>query len=252
MTDGSSELRARIVHAAAQLLSQGGREAVSTRAVSAAAGVQAPAIYRQFGDMRDLLHAAAREVLAGYVREKARRPLAKDPVEELRRGWDLHVAFGLANPAAYQLLYATADRSEAPEAREGEALLTALVTRVAEAGRLRVTVPLAVKMIHAAGCGVTLALIGAPSEARDPRLSSVMREAVLDATLAEEAIAKVEGAERIAARAVGLRAVLKDAVVLSPGERQLMEEWLDRMAEGHRDGEGNKAATTAREKRRVR
>jgi hypothetical protein len=34
------------VQAAARLLAEGGREAVSTRAVAAAAGVQAPTIYR--------------------------------------------------------------------------------------------------------------------------------------------------------------------------------------------------------------
>ncbi len=44
--------RDRILQAAARLLAEGGREAVSTRAVSSAAGVQAPTIYRQFGDMQ--------------------------------------------------------------------------------------------------------------------------------------------------------------------------------------------------------
>src|SRR5688572_30149327 len=108
MAERTTDVRERIVCAAAELLTRGGREAVSTRAVSAEAGVQAPAIYRQFGDMQALLHAAAREVLARYVRQKAAREPADDPLEDLRRGWDLHVAFGLANPAAYALLYANA------------------------------------------------------------------------------------------------------------------------------------------------
>src|SRR4051794_36006940 len=51
--------RDRILQAAARLLAEGGREAVSTRAVSRAAGVQAPTIYRQFGDMQGLLDAVA-------------------------------------------------------------------------------------------------------------------------------------------------------------------------------------------------
>jgi len=55
-TDGGQ----RIVRAAAELLTKGGLDAVSTRAVSAAAGVQPPAIYRRFGDMQGLLDAAAR------------------------------------------------------------------------------------------------------------------------------------------------------------------------------------------------
>ncbi len=55
-----------MVRAAADLLKSGGIDAVSTRAVAAAAGVQPPAIYRQFGDKDGLLDATARFVLGGY------------------------------------------------------------------------------------------------------------------------------------------------------------------------------------------
>jgi len=52
--DQKPDARARIVRAATELLATGGRNAVTTRAVSAAAGVQAPTIYRHFGDMQSL------------------------------------------------------------------------------------------------------------------------------------------------------------------------------------------------------
>src|SRR6185436_1264125 len=45
MTERATDQRTRIVRAAADLLVRGGQAAVSTRAVSAAAGVQAPALY---------------------------------------------------------------------------------------------------------------------------------------------------------------------------------------------------------------
>jgi AcrR family transcriptional regulator len=57
------------VSAGVQLLATGGRNAVTTRAVSATAGVQPPTIYRQFGDMQGLLGVVARETLAVHVRE---------------------------------------------------------------------------------------------------------------------------------------------------------------------------------------
>jgi len=94
--DSRADARARISRAATELLASGGRNAVTTRAVSAAAGVQPPTIYRHFGDMQGLFDAAARDTLAAYAQEKATRPLTDDPVEDLRRGWDLHIAFGLA------------------------------------------------------------------------------------------------------------------------------------------------------------
>ena len=68
---GALETRQRIVEAAARLLEEGGREAVSTRAVSAAAGVQAPTIYRIFGDKRGLLDAVASHGLAAYLKGAA-------------------------------------------------------------------------------------------------------------------------------------------------------------------------------------
>lgn len=249
MTDPHSGVRERIVQAAARLLTEGGREAVSTRAVSAAAGVQAPTIYRQFEDMQALLLAAARAVLSVYVRDKARAARPADPVKALREGWDLHVAFGLANPAAYALLNAEPAASEGAEAEEGRAHLTLLVTRVAEAGRLRVSVPLAVTMIHAAGCGVTLTLIATAPEARDPRLSRATRDAVLSAILIERQARTTDSGGRLAARAVGMRALLGDAKdVLSSAETQLMGEWLDRIAAGPSDSV-RKPAVKRRRKR---
>src|ERR1039457_6104597 len=98
--------RERIVAAAAAgLLTEGGREAVSTRAVSAAAGVQAPAIYRLFGDKQGLLDAVATHGFAAYLNDKTDVKASDDPVEDLRAGWDLHIGFGLANPALYSLMY---------------------------------------------------------------------------------------------------------------------------------------------------
>jgi AcrR family transcriptional regulator len=248
----ADEVRARIVAAAARLLAAGGRDAATSRAVSAAAGVQAPTLYRHFGDMQGLLDAVAHEILAGYFLEKVTRARAGDPIDDLRRGWDLHVAFGLAHPEVYALVYggraaaAEAPRSR-PAAREGEAHLQSLVTRAATAGRLRVSVPHAVRLIAAAGNGATLALLAAPPTARDLRLSHDLREAVLAAVTiapandgvpddASEARSAARPAERVVARAVALRAVLADAAldgrpeVLSPAERHLLGDWLDRIA----------------------
>lgn len=225
--------RERIVRATAKLLAEGGREAVSTRAVAAAAGVQAPTIYRQFGDMRGLLDAVASHGFSAYLRDKTEREPAEDPVEDLRRGWDLHVEFGLANPALYTLMYGNPRAGTRPAAAlEAEDILRGLVQRVAEAGRLRVSVEGAAGMIHAAGVGIVLSLIAAEPEDRDPELSEATREAILAAVTTEETVgAEPAGRDRVANRAVALKAVLPDAGgELTPGERTLLSEWLDRLA----------------------
>src|SRR6185503_2018158 len=96
----------RILRAAADLLQTGGIEAVSTRAVAAAAGVQPPTIYRQFGDKDGLLDAVASFILEQYIEKKRLlMGIADDPVFALRGLWDLHVEFGLNQPACYVLTY---------------------------------------------------------------------------------------------------------------------------------------------------
>jgi AcrR family transcriptional regulator len=237
--DRGPDPRARIARAAAELLATGGRNAVTTRAVSAAAGVQPPTIYRHFGDMQGLLDVVARETLAVHVREQATRALSNDPVEDLRRGWDLHIAFGLAHPDAFALLYSAPSVAESRSAiHEGVAVLQGLVTRIAEVGRLRVDVAHATDLIHAAGTGVTLALAATPPEERDPRLSETMREALLTAITVPASAGTPNGGpdaepatEQIAVHAVALRALLTEAPgVLSPAERQLLSDWLDQLA----------------------
>src|SRR6476660_738716 len=234
-SDPKPDARARILRAATELLASGGRNAVTTRAVSAAAAVQPPTIYRHFGDMQGLFEAVARDTFATYAREKASRSRTNDPVEDLRRAWDLHIAFSLAHPDVFALLYsAPSVAAYRPVIDEGVALLQDLVARVAEAGRLRVDVAHATNLIHAAGTGVTLTLAAAPPDERDPRLCETMREAILTAITvpdSAEAPGATSAAERVAVHAVALRALLTEAHnVLSPAERQLFNDWLDRLA----------------------
>jgi AcrR family transcriptional regulator len=224
--------RERIVEAAAALLTEGGREAVSTRAVSAAASVQAPTIYRLFGDKQGLLDAVAGHGFASYLRGKAALEKTADPVEDLRRGWDLHVGFGLAQPAFYALIYGEPRPGvETPAARAAADILAAQVRRIAEAGRLRVSEERAAHLIHAAGSGMTFTLIALPPERRDLTLSALARESTI-AAVTTETPAHPDADGGPVGRAVALRAVLPQAAALSAAERGLLAEWLDRIADG--------------------
>jgi AcrR family transcriptional regulator len=220
--------RGRIVAAAAALLTEGGREAVSTRAVSAAAGVQAPTIYRLFGDKQGLLDALATRGWATYLNDKADLKPTADPVQDLRTGWDLYVAFGLANPALYSLMYGEPRPGAYPPAAvaAGE-LLASQIHRIAAAGRLRVDEQRAAHLVHAAGRGTTLALIALPEDRRDPALSDMARDAVI-AAITTDTLA-LATPDPVSA-AIALRAVLPQTSALTTQERALLQEWLDRIA----------------------
>ncbi|WP_246725556.1 TetR/AcrR family transcriptional regulator [Beijerinckia sp. L45] len=211
--------------AAAGLLAAGGADAATTRAVADAAGVQAPTIYRLFGDKQGLLEAVAEQTLADYVDSKARRLPEADPVTDLRAGCDAHVAFGLANPAISALINAPQGRASRA-AQAGVSVLRERVRRVAQTGRLRVSEERAVDLLHAMGTGTVLALLQKPAGERDG-LAETAREAVFAAILDEQSPAVPSG---MAGMASALRAGLDDLAVLTPGERHLLSELLHRIA----------------------
>jgi len=230
MTAVPTAPRARIVEAAAHLLATGGRDAVTTRAVAAGAGVQAPTIYRLFGDKDGLLDAVTEYGFRTYLAQKAGRSTAGDPVDDLRAGWDLHVGFGLANPALYALMYGD-PRPDSPStaAMEAEHMLRGHIRRVAAAGRLRVGEEQAAHLFHAAACGTVLTLLGLVEEQRDPALLHLARDAALRAITIDAPVLEAPGP---VGAAVALRAVLDDVAALTAGERAVMREWLDRIAAG--------------------
>jgi AcrR family transcriptional regulator len=238
--------RERIIEATATLLAEGGRDAVSTRTVCAAARVQAPAIYRLFGDMQGLLDAVGSFGLAAYLSEKAALDDSADPVENLRAGWDLHVEFGLAQPAFYTLIFGDVRPGHQPTAAaQAAAILADRVHRIAQAGRLRVTEEHAAQLVHSTGKGVTLTLIATPPDRRDLTLSTMARESIL-ATITTEA-ATAATSNGLVNAAVSLQAHLGEATILTDSERALLGEWLHRIGT---DSPGAGAATAPRKGRR--
>jgi AcrR family transcriptional regulator len=224
----------RVLQAAAELLRTGGVDAVSTRAVAAAADVQPPTIYRQIGDKEDLLDAVAHYVLQEYTATKRQVAIASDdPVQDLRELWDLHVEFGLSNPAAYSLAYGEPRVGRvAAAAVETIAILQGAVARLGDQGRLRMSVDRATKLVHAGGVGIVLTLISDAPANRDMSLSSIVRENALSAILNSDESTPTASSE-LPARAVALGEALRatDNSHLTAAERALLVEWLRRLAD---------------------
>lgn len=233
---GPPSTKERIVAAAMRLLAEGGQERVSTRAVCEAAGIQPPTIYRLFTSMDGLMDAVARE---GFlVHQGSYRSLEQtdDPVADLRTGWDQHIAFGLANPYLYAVMYGRPDPDTpsyaAVTANEG---LHYAIHRVAEAGLLRVDEPFAALSMTAAGVGATFTLLATPEAERSLEAPVRMREGFIRSIVAEHPEAPDAG---IIGTAAALNALLGTTDVLHPAERALMHLWLDRLARARSLDEG--------------
>lgn len=238
--DGSSTSRAavrgRLVDVAARLLREDGPAAVTTRAVAAAAGVQAPTIYRLFGDKDGLLDAVAEHAASAFVAAKARAAQAAaddgaDPLEDLRAAFFAQVEFGVANPAVFRLLGDPARVLRSRAAQAGRGVLQARVHRLALAGLLRVAESRCVDLVQSAGTGVIQTLLAAPPEHRDAGLAAAMWDAVLAAALvAPRPAAAAAADDASAAVLVAFRAMAPDLPHLTGAERALLSQWLERTA----------------------
>ncbi|WP_436789646.1 TetR/AcrR family transcriptional regulator [Yinghuangia sp. YIM S10712] len=236
-----TDARERIILAAARLLDEGGAEALSTRAVSTAAGVQAPTLYRLFGDKDGLLDAVAVHGFQRFLTEKQALEPTGDPVEDLRTGWDNHIRFGLAHPSFYSLMYGTVrpgHRSAAAD--EAHSLLLGLLRAIADSGRLRVPPEPAAAMIESAASGATLYLLTRPEADRDPAFATRLCDAIISAVT----ISRDDQGEPssdlavLAARALSLEAALAASgdrrhsdSPLTAAETALLRDWLRRLAE---------------------
>ena len=234
---GTEQHRLRILKAALHLLSAGGRDALTTRAVAEAARVQPPVLYRLFRDKASLLEAVAEYGFGLYLARKrhpASGSTARDPAEALRQGWRLHVDFGLEQPVLYLLMYAGRPGEQPhPTATRTYAQLLTFLTEVAASGRLLCSVEEAAHLCHSAACGTVISLLNTPAPQRDLHYSDLACEMVIAAILSEVAPAlpsPLRGAvvtlgAQLAESAAGSAAV----EVLSPAERLLLLEWLGRL-----------------------
>jgi AcrR family transcriptional regulator len=229
-TSSRAGTRSRIVDVAARLLREEGPAAVTTRGVAEGAGVQAPVIYRLFGDKDGLLEAVAEYVMTAYVSAKAEDVKAAsaadvDPLDDLRAGWEMQIDFGVANPALFRLLSDPDRVIHSPAAQSGRHVLESRVHRVAVTGRLRVSERRAVGLIQAAGIGVIQTLLSTPPDQRDPGLAESIFQAVTRQILTD-APERPEGGP--IATTVAFRAIAPRLDMLSEAERLLLAEWLDR------------------------
>jgi AcrR family transcriptional regulator len=220
--------RTRILEAAAELLAESPIADVSTRAVCEAAGVGAPALYRQFGDKEGLLSAVVDHGFEKYLAGKRAAVPSEDPVQDLRNGWDAHVAFALENPSYYRLMYSPTVSGTPAAAVEAHQLLSQVVERCAAAGRLSVSTEAAAQMVMSANTGVALVLI-TRRELYAPDVSTRVRDAIHAAILVPDGTAVSHNGGAASALGAQLRRSPPDR--LTSAETGLLQEWLTRLTD---------------------
>lgn len=224
------DTRSAVIAASAELLAHSPSGDISTRAVCEAAGVQQPVIYRLFGDKDGLLAATVDHVWDEYLGMKRAAKQSADAVDDLRSGWDSHVAFALAHPNAYRLLFGSGAVDKAESADEAMRLLRMVLERVAAQGQLRLDPTVAAQVVMAANTGVALALILRPALYPDLALSTTVRDIVHGSILSGTAAA-VDAGESGRIAAITLQGAIPalPSALFTEREVGLLDEWLGRI-----------------------
>jgi AcrR family transcriptional regulator len=186
----AGDARERLLAAAFEIATRDGVDAVSTRAVCGAAGVQAPSLYHHFGDRAGLIRAVVDVAFEEYFHRKdTATPVDDaDPRDRVTAGWDAHIAFALAYRGLYPAMYPTSGPLPSQVERSG-ALLRAGFDELEQAGALRpgITAALATNTLRAALRGVAHAVAANPDNGDNCAMSAVIRDALIHALVADRA-----------------------------------------------------------------
>jgi AcrR family transcriptional regulator len=235
--------RARILRAAAELIAQSSEADLSTRAVCEAAGVAAPALYRQFGDKEGLLSAVVDFGFEQFLASKRAVPVSDDPAEQIRAGWNSHIQFAVENPNIYRLMWSPGLGSPPAAAGEAHQILFEAMERAAAAGCLRMSAESAAQVVMAACSGSALSIISRP-EQFDEGFAAHLREAVIAAVVAPaEAASRTQrsrepaGTSELATAAATLlgRLATEPVDTLTEAEQAVLAQWLKNLADTPRD-----------------
>lgn len=185
-----------------------------------------PTLYHFFGSKEGLIDAVVERGFDLYLGEKSAMESSGDPIQDIRHGWDAHVAFGLANPGFYTLMYGTIRPGHSPKAQgRASAILGSLTARAADQGRLSVPPEQAAAHVLVTNIGVTLRQI--VLAAADPELSAAVREGTIRAITNSG-----ERSDSPLAAAAELAAAHPD--LLGRAETQLLVQWLTTLGQARR------------------
>ncbi|MEU7528644.1 TetR-like C-terminal domain-containing protein [Saccharothrix sp. NPDC042600] len=128
-------LREGLVTAARALVDAEGAEGLTLRKAAAAAGVSHAAAYRHFADKASLVAAVMAE---GFEELAALAEPAGTPLERLHGIGHGYLAFALANPSLYRLMFGSADvprRADFPDLAAAERRVYARMATAVEAAQ---------------------------------------------------------------------------------------------------------------------
>ncbi|HTI66126.1 MAG TPA: TetR/AcrR family transcriptional regulator [Caulobacteraceae bacterium] len=187
--------RGEILHAAERIFVREGYHGATIRKIADEVGVSSTALYMHFRDKSEILLEICEEAFAQLIAQNdAIGDLPLEPVARVRKMLEAYMQFGLANPNAYQLVFASPPGVLSEDKRVAIQLLgmrcferfVAAVGAVAQAGRLRGDPAAAAQLSWSAAHGLVSLLITQPQfqwTETPERLKALMLDSLFDGLL---------------------------------------------------------------------
>lgn len=186
--------RGEILEAAERIFVECGYEGATIRKIAEEVGVSSTALYMHFRDKGQILleicEQAFEKLLAANAEIVA---LPIDPVAKMRRMAEAYMAFGLANPNAYRLIFLTRPQEASEGAqdvaqrlgRQSYDRFAAVVAEAAAAGQIKGEVDVVAQTLWAGGHGLIALLITKPyfEWASQEVLTRAMMDALFEGVL---------------------------------------------------------------------
>ena len=105
MAEPSRDVRVELIEAAARVVAEEGRAALTTRRLAAEVGTSTMAVYTYFRGMPELLRAVRQEAFDRFGAHLAAVPPRADPVAEIVELGAAYVRNAVKNPARYRFMF---------------------------------------------------------------------------------------------------------------------------------------------------
>jgi AcrR family transcriptional regulator len=223
--DNSGSARARLIEATIRLFTEHPDAEPTTRELYEAAGVTAPTLYHHFGDKDGLIDVVLGEVFARYLVRKHAVPRSGDLIADFAAGLDMHIRFGVENPALYMIMYGPSRSRRIRAVQVAEEELLRELKQLADRGLLRMTPEQAAAATLAAAIGCVMQLLRQAGTA-DSELSHVMRDTLIETLIGLPA--QITGTAAAARQLLAALGAAADP--LTPVEEALLRQWLAALA----------------------
>lgn len=187
--------RGEILHAAEHIFVQEGYHGATIRKIAEEVGLSSTALYMHFRDKSEILVQICEDAFAQLIAQNDEIIALKlEPLPRVRRMLEAYIEFGLTNPNAYQLVFASPPGALSKEKQDAMNALgmrcyerfSGAVRALAEAGRLRGDVDAAAQISWAAAHGLVSLLNTQPRfqwTETPETLKALMLDALFDGLL---------------------------------------------------------------------